>query len=230
METVALLSFDISHSTSSSTDFFVRNICVKIKNGIISWWLWLWNIGPFSLALSRRQVSIPPCCNYEIFSVEQLQWPHGLWLLLWTQPAQPGSSSPLWSLWEIFQLHQPEENLRWLLQYLLLFLSSSQGGTMLSLWSSQPETPTPRGTDEAEGEGPPAFPHQETNQHQVLRRWVQLCNLYSLVSPISGPSLVTITTSQPASVYYSFLSSGKQLQLQQQLAFARRQTIFGQPD
>ena len=188
METVALLSFDISHSSSSSTDFFVRNICVKIKHWLISWWVWLGNIDPSSLALSRRQVSIPPCCNFEIFSVEQLQWPHGLWLLLRTQPGQPGPCSPLWSLWEIFQLHQSQENLRGLLQYLLLFLYSSQGGTMLSLWSSQPETSAQGGTDEAEGEGPPAFSHQETNQHQVLRRWVQsspltsdLCSLVTVL-------------------------------------------------
>ena len=109
--------------------------------------------------------------NSKIFSVQQFQWPHGLRLLLWTEPALPGTCRALWSLWENFQLHQQEENLCWLLQHLLLLLSSNQGGQMFSLWSSQPETSAQGGTDEAEGEGPPAFPHQEEDQHQVLRRW-----------------------------------------------------------
>ena len=45
------------------------------------------------------------------------------------------------------------------------------------MWSSEQETATQRRADEAQSEGPSAFPNQKENQHQIMRRYATFQNI-----------------------------------------------------
>ena len=73
-------------------------------------------------------------------------------------------------MWHQVLIHQSQEILSRLWQRVLHHVSApGQSAAMREMRSVEQETSAPRRTDEVESEGPAALPHQEEDQHQVMR-------------------------------------------------------------
>ena len=125
------------------------------------------------------------CLTMLFCSVEYWVRLHGVWLIL--RLPQPwhllSARRQLWHVWHALLIHQQEAHVRRLWQRVLFHVSSlgqnhlQQDEDLWTMFSPQQETPAQRRTDEAQSEGPSAFPHQKENQHQIMRRYATFQNI-----------------------------------------------------